>query len=151
MSPLKFHSLFLALGFIVQHCSTSLVMERRRNIRELFRGFNLLSLPLQSAAQSPQKNPNVGQSAEHDAQALEFLTCEWWVTERGSQQVNEDRDTAERYHEDQPHKLPVPPSRRVRGRRPWRSRRRARNPRPVHYQVLMTISQRMFQRVHFIF
>jgi hypothetical protein len=63
--------------------------------------------------------------------------------------VNEDRDTAERYHENQPHELPVPPSRKVRGRRPWRSRRAARNPRSIHYQVLMTISQRMFQRVHF--
>ena len=46
---------------------------------------NLPSLPLQSTAHAPYKNSHVGQSAEHDAQALKFLTCERGITERRSQ------------------------------------------------------------------
>jgi len=45
--------------------------------------------------------------------------------------------------------LPVSPSHNLRRRLTRRSRWRARNPRCVNHQVLVTVSQRLFQRIHF--
>src|SRR5882762_8695232 len=65
VSPSKFPSLLSMAGFMVLDFQWGL------NVPRLFRSLNLLSLPLQSAAQAPHKNANVGQRADHDAQAFE--------------------------------------------------------------------------------
>src|SRR6266571_3055057 len=56
------------------HISFSCVQFSRNNgrhFRGVFPSFSLLGFFLQSTAHAPQKNPHVGQNAEHDAQALE--------------------------------------------------------------------------------